>query len=60
LAAPSSGRNGNMNGNRGGGVGVGILINIPSHLPALSVRMGMSPGGIYEYSYDGFWTGCWL
>jgi len=41
-----SGGNGNTNGNGGGGAGVGIPINIPSHIPASSVGMGMSPGGI--------------
>jgi len=41
---------GNGNGGSGGGAGVGIPINIPSHIPAPSIGMGMSPGsamGVY-------------
>jgi hypothetical protein len=49
-----------MGNGGGGGAGVGIPINIPSHTPASSIGMGMSPGGAYERLHDGCWTGCWI
>jgi len=49
----------NGNGSGGSGAGVGIPINIPSHIPASSIGMGMSPGsamGVYMMS-SGLGTG---